>query len=132
VLHLDVIARSWTSEEFEQYLEVLLDKMNPYPQPNSVLVMDNASTHHFDGIRDIIEARGMRLVYLPPYSPDLNPIEEGFSGMKAWLRRNRDFAIGELGGEAGTSPIAMLWDAVFESMTPENIAGWFADCGYLP
>lgn len=57
VLHLDVITRSWTAEEFEQYIETLLDNMNPYPQRNSVIVMDNASTHHFDGIREIIEAR---------------------------------------------------------------------------
>jgi hypothetical protein len=57
VLHLDVITHSWTAEEFEQYIETLLDNMNPYPQRNSVIVMDNASTHHFDGIREIIEAR---------------------------------------------------------------------------
>src|ERR1700761_9350378 len=96
VLHLDIITRSWTSEDFEQYIETLLNNMNRYPFPNSVIVMDNASTHHFEGIRNIIEAWGMHLVYLPPYSPDFNPIEEGFSAMKAWLRRNRDFALGEL------------------------------------
>ena len=57
VLHLDIITRSWTSEDFEQYIETLLDNMNDYPQRNSVLVMDNASTHHFEGLRDIIEVR---------------------------------------------------------------------------
>ena len=67
--------------------------------------MDNASQHHSDGLRELIEARyvfpynqkfihavdinsGMHLVYLPPYSPDYNPIEEGSSAMKAWIRRN--------------------------------------------
>ena len=57
VLHLDIITRSWTSEDFEQYIETLLDNMNDYPKRNSVLVMDNASTHHFEGLRDIIEVR---------------------------------------------------------------------------
>ena len=71
----------------------------------------------------------MRLVYLPPYSPDLNPIEEGFSSMKAWLRRNRNYALLELTGDGDT--FAVLWEAVYGAMTRENIAGWFADCGYM-
>jgi hypothetical protein len=72
----------------------------------------------------------MRLLYLPPYSPDFNPIEEGFSAMKAWLRRNRDYVLMELGGNVDTNPFELLWDAVFETMTADNIAGWFAHCGY--
>jgi hypothetical protein len=67
--------------------------------------------------------RGMRLLYLPAYSPDYNPIEEGFSAMKAWLRRNRDYVLGELKGDPTCDPHAMLREAVFETMTPENIAG---------
>lgn len=57
VLHLDIISRSWTAVEFRNYLDVLLDVMNPFPQDNSVLVMDNASVHHFDGIREMVEGR---------------------------------------------------------------------------
>jgi hypothetical protein len=57
VLHLDIITRAWTSDEFHKYVDLLLDSMNPYPQPNSVLIMDNASTHHFDGLREMVEAR---------------------------------------------------------------------------
>jgi hypothetical protein len=41
---------SWTAVEFAKYIDILLDQMNPYPERNSVLVMDNASTHHFDGL----------------------------------------------------------------------------------
>lgn len=73
----------------------------------------------------------MKLAYLPPYSPDYNPIEEGFSAMKAWLRANRDFVRGELTGEETCDPIGMLWNAVFSSLTPENAHGWYKDCGYL-
>lgn len=57
VLHLDIMTRSWTSTEFRKYIETLLDNMNPFPQRNSVLVMDNASVHHFEGLRQIVEAR---------------------------------------------------------------------------
>ncbi|KZP15231.1 hypothetical protein FIBSPDRAFT_683335, partial [Athelia psychrophila] len=56
VLHLDILTCSWSQETFEQYIEVLLSRMNPFPQKNSVIVMDNASQHHFEGVREIIEA----------------------------------------------------------------------------
>ena len=72
----------------------------------------------------------MCLLYLPPYSPDFNPIEEGFSAMKAWLRRNRDYTLMELSGDVDINPFKLLWDAVFETVTVDNIAGWFAHCGY--
>jgi hypothetical protein len=75
--------------------------------------------------------RGCRLLYLPAYSPDFNPIEEGFSAMKAWIRRNRDYVLGELMGDESCEPFAMLWEAVFATMTPDAIAGWYHDCGYL-
>jgi hypothetical protein len=47
---------SWTAEEFKRFINILLDNMNPYSQKNSVLVMDNTSTHHFGGLRNIVEA----------------------------------------------------------------------------
>ena len=74
---------------------------------------------------------GMRLVYLPTYSPDLNPIEEAFSALKAWIRANRDYVNGELTGEARCNPYMMFWDAVYSTATPERAKGWFRDCGYL-
>lgn len=77
----------------------------------------------------------MRLLYLPAYSPDLNPIEQGFSSMKAWLRRNAEYAMRELPAYEADLPLCnpyqLIWDAVHESMTPENIRGWFCDSGYL-
>lgn len=105
--------------------------MNPCPLPNSVLICDNASAHHFDGLRALVEARGCRLRYLPPYSPDFNAIEEGFSVMKAWIRGNNDLVLGELMGDDTCDPYKILWDAVFQAMTPENIEGWYKDCGYI-
>ncbi|KZP15232.1 hypothetical protein FIBSPDRAFT_750587 [Athelia psychrophila] len=75
----------------------------------------------------------MRLLYLPAYSPDFNPIEEGFSAMKAWLRRNRDYSLSCLpsGLPASMDPFYLLWDAVYKTMTPSSIRGWYLDCGYV-
>lgn len=77
----------------------------------------------------------MRLVYLPPYSPDLNPIEQGFSSLKAWLRSNNNHAMKELPANetelAACNPYQLIWEAVHETMTPESIRGWFHDSGYL-
>jgi hypothetical protein len=72
-----------------------------------------------------------RLIYLPPYSPDFNPIEEGFSSMKAWIRRNREYVLAEMNGDDECDALTILWQAVFETMTPESIAGWYRDSGYL-
>ncbi|EPQ59949.1 hypothetical protein GLOTRDRAFT_32469, partial [Gloeophyllum trabeum ATCC 11539] len=57
VLHLDILTRSWTGEDFLRYVDLLLDRMNPFPQKNSVLVMDNGSSHHVEGLRELVEAR---------------------------------------------------------------------------
>ncbi|KAI0686018.1 hypothetical protein BC835DRAFT_1202141, partial [Cytidiella melzeri] len=57
VVYLDIIARAWNAELFSRYVDNLLVMMNPYPAPNSVLVMDNVSLHHFAGIRAKVEER---------------------------------------------------------------------------
>ncbi|KAA1479628.1 hypothetical protein DENSPDRAFT_789410, partial [Dentipellis sp. KUC8613] len=64
-------------------------------------------------------------------SPDLNPIEEAFSSIKAWLQSHRDYVLGELSSEPDADPYAMIWEAVF-TVTPEKAAGWFRSSGYIP
>lgn len=76
-------------------------------------------------------ASGMCILYLPPYSPDFNPIEEFFSAMKAWIHCNHNFVRIELSGEPTCDPYEMLWEAVFTTLTPAKARGWFRDCGYL-
>ncbi|KAI9058991.1 hypothetical protein FKP32DRAFT_1614352 [Trametes sanguinea] len=72
----------------------------------------------------------MRLEYLPTYSPDLNPIEEVFSSIKAWIRSNRDYVLSEVLGDDGADPYVMIYDAVF-SVTAAKARGWFHHAGYL-
>jgi transposase len=71
-----------TREVFESYLERLLA---PSLCPGQVVVMDNLSSHRGGKVRELIEGKGCELLYLPPYSPDLNPIEEAFAKLKALL-----------------------------------------------
>ena len=65
--------------------------MNPFPNKNSVLVMDNAKIHHDEEMINLIERIGCKVLFLPPYSPDYNLIEIAFSTLKRWFRQNRDF-----------------------------------------
>ncbi|OSD01422.1 hypothetical protein PYCCODRAFT_1340333, partial [Trametes coccinea BRFM310] len=72
---------------FFAFIDGLLDQMQPYPAPNSVIVMDNARIHKAPEIVELIESRGMRVEFLPTYSPDFNPIEQAFSVIKAYVKR---------------------------------------------
>ena len=70
--------------------------MNPFPGPQSVLVMDNVSFHHNSRIADLVEQRGCRLFYLPAYSPDLNPIENLWADLKKRVERHNCTNVKEL------------------------------------
>jgi transposase len=73
---------------FKDFIEELLHHCGRWPEPKSVLIMDNASFHHTERIIELCSNAGVKLLYLPPYSPDLNPIEEFFAELKAFVRRN--------------------------------------------
>ena len=128
ILHLEVVENAVTGAAFRRFVEGLLPRMNKWPLPNSVLVVDNTSIHKVAGIRELVEEHGMRLMFLPSYSPDLNPIELSFSSIKVWLRANRDQVNREMESENGTVYNA-LWQAV-HSVTPEKARGWYKHCGY--
>jgi transposase len=76
---------------FEDFVDQLLQHCGKWPEPKSVLVMDNASFHHSERIEQMCSDAGVKLVYLPPYSPDLNPIEEFFAELKAFIKRSWHF-----------------------------------------
>ena len=86
-----------------------------------VVIMDNLPAHKVKGVRETIEASGATLKYLPPYSPDFNPIEMAFSKMKALLRK------------AAKRTIDELWDAIADiipKFTPKECTNYFSACGY--
>jgi transposase len=83
-----VFQGSTNSTMFEDFIEQLLHHCGRWPEPRSVLIMDNASIHRSEKIEQLCADAGVKLVYLPPYSPDLNPIEEFFAELKAFIKKN--------------------------------------------
>jgi hypothetical protein len=73
---------------FEDFIQELLHHCGKWPEPKSVIVMDNASFHHSERIEEMCSEAGVKVVYLSPYSPDLNPIEELFAELKSFIRRH--------------------------------------------
>jgi len=103
---------------FLAYLEQVLC---PQLQPGQVVIMDNLSAHKVAGVRSLIEARGAQLLYLPPYSPDFNPIEQAWSKLKEILRAAKARLLETL--EAAIAP-------ALAAVTADNAAAWFRHCGY--
>lgn len=88
VIHTRIIQGSTDGEVFEDFIKELLPLCGRWPEPNSVHVMDNASFHQSASIKELCDEAGVILHFLSPYSPDLNPIEELFSQLKAFIRRH--------------------------------------------
>lgn len=88
VIHTQIFQGSTDGEVFEDFVKELLPLCGRWPEPNSVLVMDNASFHQSASIKNLCDEAGVILHFLSPYSPDLNPIEELFSQLKAFIRRH--------------------------------------------
>src|ERR671917_2946088 len=107
-----------TREVFETYLERVLV---PSLGPGQVVVMDNLSSHKGARVRELIEGRGCELLYLPPYSPDLNPIEEAFAKVKALLRRS---------GERTRETLIEAMGRALDAVTARDARGFFRHCGY--
>jgi transposase len=103
---------------FLTYVEQVLC---PRLRPGQVVVMDNLPAHKVDGVRSLIEAVGAELLYLPPYSPDFNPIEQAWSKIKQQLRSAKARTLETLEA-AITQALAQI--------TIQNAAAWFAHCGY--
>jgi transposase len=107
-----------TGEVFEAYVNQVLV---PALRPGDVVIMDNLASHKRAEVRQAIEAAGARLVYLPPYSPDFNPIELAFAKLKAMLRK------------AGERTVEGLWSFLgraLDAFAPEECWGYFRHCGY--
>lgn len=107
-------------EWFEAYVaQVLL----PTLKPGDVVILDNLSSHKRPAAREMIEAAGATMMFLPPYSPDFNPIEKAFSKLKALLRK------------AAERTVTGLWDRIGKLIgliEPKEARNYFNSCGYDP
>lgn len=103
---------------FRIYVEQVLC---PTLASGDVVVMDNLPAHKVSGIKELIEGKGAKLIYLPPYSPDLNPIEKCWSKIKTYLRKEKARTREELE--------KALREALLK-ITEEDAQGWFKSCGY--
>jgi len=82
---------SFNAVRFNAFVaDKLLSLIQPFPAPRSVIILDNARIHRNREFHDLCTAAGVRVEYLPPYSPDFNPIEKPFAGLKAWMQENWD------------------------------------------
>jgi transposase len=105
-------------EFFRLFVE---QELVPVLWPGAVVVVDNLSTHKAAGVREAIEAVGARLVYLPPYSPDLNPIELAWSKLKSYLRK---------AAARTTKALNRALSEAIAAISPSDAQGYFAHCGY--
>ncbi len=105
-------------EFIQRYLLPVLMPFNGV-NPNSVVIMDNCSVHHVSGVESLITSVGALVNYLPPYSPNLNPIEECFSKVKACLKSTEPLCSDDLESS--------ILDA-FSCITSHDCQGWISDC----
>jgi transposase len=113
-----IIEGSVNALAFEAYVEHILA---PSLVAGQIVVLDNLSAHKGARVRQLIEAKGCELLFLPAYSPDYSPIEETFSKLKAFLRR-----LGARTHEALQEAIGLA----LETVTAVDALGWFTHCGY--
>ena len=106
-------------DSFKAYVEQMLVRTL---KEGDLVIMDNLSAHKIDGVREAIEAVGASLIYLPPYSPDFNPIEQVFAKLKALLRK------------AEERTVDALWDRIgqlLQNFPADECQNYFANAGYV-
>lgn len=114
------LGKAMNGAAFLAYVEQVLV---PTLQPGDIVIMDNLPAHKPPAIRQAIERTGAELRFLPPYSPDFNPIEMAFSKIKAHLKK------------AAARTVTDLWIAIrdaIDAVTPSDAAGFFTAAGYEP
>ena len=108
----------------ERFLSYLDEKLIPALQeqkPGAVVVLDNLKPHKAAALRETLEAAGLRLLYLPPYSPDLTPIEQAWSKVKTLLRSH---------AARSQESLAVAMRSALGAVTKQDAQGWFGNCGY--
>ena len=108
-----------TAGRFAEYLE---DTLLPTLSKDDIIIMDNMRSHHAKAVRQLLDSSGIRYLYLPPYSPDINPIEKMWSKIKAKLRKEKVRIASRL-------PDAV--EKVFSTINSTDCLGWFRSCNYV-
>ena len=101
----------------------LIPSMRPFPDKHSIIIMDNCTIHHSQELKDLVESVGILLLYLPPYSPDYNLIEELFSYLKYYLKKYEDLI------QALPTPVTII-ETALDSITISKCNGWIDGCHY--
>ncbi len=115
-----VVDGAMNGEMFTAYTEIILA---PTLAPGDIVILDNLPAHKVTGARTAIEAKGAFMLFLPPYSPDFNPIEQAFAKLKSILRKAAARTV-----DALEAAIATALDA----FTPDECANYFTNSGYEP
>lgn len=127
-----VFAWKWTEGTFtrekfhEAFVEHIIPTLNPWPLPRSIVVMDNAKIHAYPELQEAIHQCGARLIFVPPYCPQLNPIEPCFGLLKRWLQRRANLVFPLYPDQA--LDIAMRACTRLED---KGCFGTFRHCGYM-
>jgi transposase len=127
IVDVHITSGGVNGDVFCEFIENLLPQLLPFNGSNgrSVVVMDNASIHHTERATALIEEIGAIPIFLPPYSPDVMPIEECFSKVKSFLRANDPLI--QILRESEIEDIIL---AAFASITPDDCYSWVEHCGY--
>ncbi len=103
---------------FRAYVE---QQLVPVLKPGDIVIMDNLGSHKATAVRQAIQAAGARLWYLPPYSPDLNPIEQTFAKIKHWMRMEQKRTVEDTWRHLGQ---------LLETLKPDECLNYFENAGY--
>ena len=124
MLDFRLVCGSVDASAFREFVEkCLLRHLMPFPNVHSVVVLDNAAIHHAGDSVELIESMGALVIFLPPYSPDLNAVEEAFSCVKSYLKANE--AVLQV-----TDDIEGVVTAAFATITTQQCQAWIQDAGY--
>ena len=123
---VELTTGSVNSGRFLEFVQgTLIPEMQPFDgsRRRLIVIMDNCSIHHAQLVKRALQDAGIMVIYLPPYSPDLNPIEEAFSYIKYFLKDHDELL------QAVTHPTAII-QAAFDNITKKKCEGWIKHSGY--
>ena len=124
VLEYEATTGSVNSDKFMDFIRGrLIPNMEPFPGRHSILILDNCSIHHTQDVKALLSSFGILILFLPPYSPDYNPIEELFSYIKYYFKAHDDII------QAVGDPLPIIHSA-FQSVSKSQCDGWITHSGY--